>query len=908
MSYANLGVHIALEDAASSGLDALGLGFMNLHNIIGNLALVGMSKLSGGMKGLLSTSIITGAAFEGLAGFLVETVQAAGDLEQEVANLRASVNGADEVTQEMSDTLINLADNSIYTTAVVADGFTTLGVDGWNARQILDGMGQSMIYLAEATRSDMVPAANLLGTSMETYGAAANEATQYTNDLTFMFYNGEKSVANIQSALNQAAGTAHVAQVSFGELSDALALLGEMGLKGSQGGSALRYMLTALISPTNKAAKELAQLGVVVMNETNPALLELEGKLSRSGNAGQKVVSQFDGTVTTLQAMYTEAQKLGLVHTDQTMMQWAISTGVLTNKLYDAQGNFLGLRNMIDVLGQSLDNLNPQQKSIALQQLFNVRGAQAATRFLNDYADTLKRFDTLDGIRKQTDATEKARIATSTLNGAIKELSSTWTDTMARLGTADLGPVKNALMGVWSLLHNFNTAGPDVQRNVAMILLALTGFTGIAFIVSTVAFAFFFFGTALATVAPIVAGVVGAIASIAAVSAGLVYVWQQAEEGKGKFAALKPVVDAIKGTFEAFGNFIKTEVVPTFSKLAPLLGLWKLALIPIAIALSPIILLIGAVVGAVMLLTVIITKAVQIAFWFAGVWQSAQQGMVNFIGAIRGAVKSGFDTITGIIHGAVNLVVGLFKWLYDHNYYFRALVDTIMYDITQVRNTITNVLHMIQSVWNTVWGAVSSRLSAIWSGIVSTIQHFLGAGKQKFEDFKSQITHVVQSLGTTLLNSGKNMINMLIDGIKSRFGALLSVVGDIGKTIAGMLGFHSPPKEGPLADSDQYMPNMMKMYQRGIHDHIPLVEEATGRVAKAMTMPKDLKPTVSTSRVGDIQSSQLAFASAVHSASVANSQGSGDIHIYIDGQEVTGSVMKRVTGDLRRNGVGRTMR
>src|SRR5258708_37915075 len=52
--------------------------------------------------------------------------------------------------------------------------------------------------------------------------------------------------------------------------------------------------------------------------------------------------------------------------------------------------------------------------------------------------------------------------------------------------------------------------------------------------------------------------------------------------------------------------------------------------------------------------------------------------------------------------------------------------------------------------------------------------------------------------------------------VASKVGGVFSMIGGIAHHIAGMLGFHSPPPEGPAHDADKWMPNMMAMFTAGI--------------------------------------------------------------------------------------------
>ncbi len=57
-------------------------------------------------------------------------------------------------------------------------------------------------------------------------------------------------------------------------------------------------------------------------------------------------------------------------------------------------------------------------------------------------------------------------------------------------------------------------------------------------------------------------------------------------------------------------------------------------------------------------------------------------------------------------------------------------------------------------------------------------------------------------------------------------GAVKTAAGNVASAIAGILGFHSPPAEGPAADSDKWAPNFVRMLASGLRAGIPAVNAA----------------------------------------------------------------------------------
>ncbi|TAN34812.1 phage tail tape measure protein [bacterium] len=192
-------------------------------------------------------------------------------------------------------------------------------------------------------------------------------------------------------------------------------------------------------------------------------------------------------------------------------------------------------------------------------------------------------------------------------------------------------------------------------------------------------------------------------------------------------------------------------------------------------------------------------------------------------------------------HQFVAKIVGFFKWLYDHNYYFKDLVDgirnlwqTAQKDAQTVWNAITGFLG---GVWNaisgttqTVWNAITGFLSGVWQAALALASRVWGAisgaiGGKLHEAWDAvtkiagQIGDVLGGLGDAALKWGENLITQLIQGITNKVGDVGNAAGKIAGQISKFLGFHSPTEAGPGADADKWMPNLVTMMAGGLSAH-----------------------------------------------------------------------------------------
>ncbi len=240
------------------------------------------------------------------------------------------------------------------------------------------------------------------------------------------------------------------------------------------------------------------------------------------------------------------------------------------------------------------------------------------------------------------------------------------------------------------------------------------------------------------------------------------------------------------------------------------------------------------------------------------------------------------NKVAAIWDGIKNAVVGAFQWMYDHNYYFQMIVDVV-----------TKAWEVIRNVSNVVWTEVSSFLTGLWSRIRDQAASMWNAILKTITGITDCIKGLFDSLVSRAWNWGANLLTNFIDGIKSMFNRLRDTLAGIGETVAGFLGFHSPTKLGPGRFADDWAPNFMKMFAKGIEDNAPLLEKS---------LIKAVESVGSIQLKGDLSARAALLSPGVLQPAVANSystsrttyqQGGNTINITVqDGEDLLRTLHK----------------
>lgn len=111
----------------------------------------------------------------------------------------------------------------------------------------------------------------------------------------------------------------------------------------------------------------------------------------------------------------------------------------------------------------------------------------------------------------------------------------------------------------------------------------------------------------------------------------------------------------------------------------------------------------------------------------------------------------------------------------------------------------------------------------------------VGASAKSAADETKQHLSSIQSVVSQSSSWGSNLITMLTSGIRSKFPSLTTAVSEAAGVIKNFLGFHSPTKEGPASESDQWAGNFVSMFASGL-DVRPIRDRAN-MIAGALRPP-----------------------------------------------------------------------
>ena len=255
------------------------------------------SRISGAFK-KIGTAVVTYFAVDKIKDFGQAVMETGMAFDAQMSTV-ASISGA---TNEELDALREKAKEmgaaTSFSATESAQALEYMAMAGWKTDDMLNGL-EGVMNLAAASGEDLATTSDIVTDAMTAFGMTADQSTYFANVLAQTASNSNTNVSMMGETFKYVAPLAGAMGYTIEDMSAAIGLMANSGIKGSQAGTALRGTITNLASPTDTVATAMDTLGV--------SLVDSEGKTKSFGETLNDLRNGFADLSETEKTQYAAA-------------------------------------------------------------------------------------------------------------------------------------------------------------------------------------------------------------------------------------------------------------------------------------------------------------------------------------------------------------------------------------------------------------------------------------------------------------------------------------------------------------------------------------------------------------------------------------------------------------------------
>lgn len=259
------------NSGVEKGVNSLG----SIAKVGSKVAIAAVTSISTAVVGMGVAATNVGMNFESSMSQVAATMGITAD---EIANGSESFEMLEKAAKDAGATTQFSATQS-------AEALNFLALAGYSAEKSVAAL-PTVLNLAAAGGLELGYASDLVTDSMSALGLETSELEGFVDQLAKTSQKSNTNIGQLGEAILVVGGTAKVLAGGTVELNTVLGILADNGIKGAEGGTALRNMILSLSAPTDTARKSIEGLGLQVfdaegnMRPLNDTFNDLNGILS----------------------------------------------------------------------------------------------------------------------------------------------------------------------------------------------------------------------------------------------------------------------------------------------------------------------------------------------------------------------------------------------------------------------------------------------------------------------------------------------------------------------------------------------------------------------------------------------------------------------------------------------------
>ena len=655
-------------------------------------------------------STITTAVSLPLLALGAGAIKVAGDFEAGMSKVQAISGATGEDMKKLENMAKEMGATTMFSARDAADALSYMGMAGWKTEDMMAGL-PGILDLAAAGGTDLALTSDIVTDGLTGLGLTAKDTGMFVDIMAATCANSNTSVEMMGESLKYVGPVAGALGIEMGDLSLAIGLMGNAGIKSGQAGTALRAGLANMVKPTDDAKAAMEKYGVELVKNSDGSI-DLMGTMNNLRNT----LGDLDQT--------TQAQILTTIFGKEAMSGWAAIINA-------SEGDF-------NKLSKAIANSEGKASDMAKTMQDNLKGA----------IDNMK--SAFEGLLI-TIGQRLIPIFQSLVEGITNVF--TWFN--------NLNPaIQNVIIGVGGFLA---ILGPLllIVGNVIIFIVKLS--TSISALVT-----FFSAGGAGAGILSAAIGAlsgpigiaIGVITALIAVGVLLYNNWDTIK------AKCTEVWNSIKETVTTVWNNIKASTSEVWNNITSTLSSsWD----AIKTVTKPAVDFIKDIVSSAWKFISTTTSTIwnSIKGIIQSVWELIKS-IINFgAAAAKLAITTAWNAIKTVTTTVWNAIKSVIQTVWN------AIKPIVTTGANAVKSVVTTVFNAVKSVTTTIWNSIKTVIQTAWNGIKSVVSTGANLVKSTISSVFSTLTNIMtapfkaaQKVISGILGGITSAINKVTSSIK----------------------------------------------------------------------------------------------------------------------------------------------
>lgn len=714
-----------------------------------------------------------------VAGLGAAAVKTATDFDEGMSKVAAISGATGDDLDALRDKAREMGAKTKFSATEAAAAMEYMAMAGWKTEDMLGGI-EGIMNLAAASGEDLAITSDIVTDALTAFGMSADDSAHFADILAAASSNANTNVSMMGETFKYCAPIAGALGFSAEDTAQAIGLMANAGIKGSQAGTALRAIMNNLAGEVKITGSALGEVTIATTNadgsmrDLSDILSDCRGAFSQLSESEQAAAAEalvgknaMSGFLALMNAGDADIEKLSssIDHCSDTFVKTVDGAIIPMSQAFEEGIDWIEEYNGVaDQMASVMqDNLAGQLTILKSQiQELAISFGEMLIPAIRAIVSRVQAF--VDKLNGMSESQRKAVLTIGLIIAALGPLLVILGTVISKVGVAMQGFVKLA-------------------TGVKKLGVAVKAGTGI-------------FGKLGAALGGISAPVLAVIAVIAVLVAAFKHLWDTNEEFRNAITAIwNGIVSKIQAFCQGIVDRLNALGFEFGSIVDVLKSLWDGLCQFLAPVFEAAFSVVSTVLGSVLN---VITGLLDVFIGlFTGNWSQLWDGVKEIFSGVWDAITGLFDTALNLLKSLAEVVFGWFGTTWETVWtsiksFFETIWNGIIAFFSGIWNsivsTVTAQINAVKTVVTTVFTAIKTTASTIWNGIKTAISTVVDGIKSKV----SSAFESVKNTATSLFNGIKNTATSVWNGIKTAIVTPIEAARDkIRSALNAVSGFFS---------------------------------------------------------------------------------------------------------------------